>query len=64
VTDSPPLRLNLGMVGGGRGAFIGETHRIAALGDHGVVRKSRTLTDALFRGCAVESGTVRSTSVP
>jgi predicted dehydrogenase len=30
MTDSPPLRLNLGMVGGGRGAFIGETHRIAA----------------------------------
>jgi predicted dehydrogenase len=30
MTDSPALRLNLGMVGGGRGAFIGETHRIAA----------------------------------
>jgi predicted dehydrogenase len=27
---SPPPRLRLGMVGGGRGAFIGETHRIAA----------------------------------
>ncbi|MGA7880396.1 MAG: hypothetical protein WCD63_05950 [Terrimicrobiaceae bacterium] len=30
MTDSPPARLRLGMVGGGRGAFIGETHRIAA----------------------------------
>jgi hypothetical protein len=30
MADSPPFRLNLGMVGGGRGAFIGETHRIAA----------------------------------
>ena len=26
----PPRRLRLGMVGGGRGAFIGEAHRIAA----------------------------------
>ena len=30
MTESPPARLRLGMVGGGRGAFIGETHRIAA----------------------------------
>ena len=30
MTASPPARLRLGMVGGGRGAFIGETHRIAA----------------------------------
>jgi hypothetical protein len=30
MTDSLPDRLRLGMVGGGRGAFIGETHRIAA----------------------------------
>jgi predicted dehydrogenase len=30
MTNSPPDRLRLGMVGGGRGAFIGETHRIAA----------------------------------
>ena len=30
MTDAPPARLRLGMVGGGRGAFIGETHRIAA----------------------------------
>jgi predicted dehydrogenase len=30
MTDSPPPRLRLGMVGGGRGAFIGEAHRIAA----------------------------------
>ena len=29
MTDSPPARLRLGMVGGGPGAFIGETHRIA-----------------------------------
>ena len=31
MTDAPPARLRLGMVGGGRGAFIGETHRIATL---------------------------------
>src|SRR6267142_2552346 len=30
MKDSPPTRLRLGMVGGGRGAFIGEAHRIAA----------------------------------
>jgi hypothetical protein len=30
MTDSPPARLRLGMVGGARGAFIGETHRTAA----------------------------------
>lgn len=30
MTDSFPDRLRLGMIGGGRGAFIGETHRIAA----------------------------------
>ena len=30
MTPSAPDRLRLGMVGGGRGAFIGETHRIAA----------------------------------
>jgi predicted dehydrogenase len=30
MTAPPPARLRLGMVGGGRGAFIGETHRIAA----------------------------------
>ena len=30
MTESPPARLRLGMVGGGRGALIGETHRIAA----------------------------------
>lgn len=30
MIGSPPARLRLGMVGGGRGAFIGETHRIAA----------------------------------
>jgi len=30
MTPSQPDRLRLGMVGGGRGAFIGETHRIAA----------------------------------
>ena len=30
MTASPPARLRLGMVGGGRGAFIGEAHRIAA----------------------------------
>ena len=30
MTGSPPSRLRLGMVGGGRGAFIGEAHRIAA----------------------------------
>jgi predicted dehydrogenase len=30
MTESPPVRLRLGMVGGGRGALIGETHRIAA----------------------------------
>ena len=30
MTASPSARLRLGMVGGGRGAFIGETHRIAA----------------------------------
>ena len=30
MTASSPARLRLGMVGGGRGAFIGETHRIAA----------------------------------
>ncbi len=28
--SSPPPRLRLGMVGGGRGAFIGEAHRLAA----------------------------------
>src|SRR4030095_6153198 len=30
MTYSVPDRLYLGMVGGGRGAFIGETHRVAA----------------------------------
>jgi hypothetical protein len=30
MTDSPPARLRLGMVGGGRGALIGETHPVAA----------------------------------
>ena len=30
MTESPPARLRLGMVGGGRGAFIGEAHRVAA----------------------------------
>ena len=30
MTASPPARMRLGMVGGGRGAFIGEAHRIAA----------------------------------
>ena len=30
MTHSVPDRLRLGMVGGGRGAFIGETHRVAA----------------------------------
>jgi hypothetical protein len=30
MTASPPARLRLGMVGGGRGGFIGEAHRIAA----------------------------------
>jgi predicted dehydrogenase len=30
MTYSVPDRLHLGMVGGGRGAFIGETHRVAA----------------------------------
>ena len=30
MTASPPARLRLGMVGGGRGVFIGEAHRIAA----------------------------------
>ncbi len=30
MTGSPPRRLRLGMVGGGRGAFIGGAHRIAA----------------------------------
>jgi predicted dehydrogenase len=30
MTGPPPARLRLGMVGGGRGAFIGEAHRIAA----------------------------------
>ena len=30
MTDSPPARLRLGMVDGGRGAFIGEAHRVTA----------------------------------
>jgi predicted dehydrogenase len=30
TVGDPPPRLRLGMVGGGRGAFIGEVHRIAA----------------------------------
>ena len=30
MTASPPARLRLGMVGGGRSAFIGEAHRIAS----------------------------------
>src|SRR6266481_8501989 len=30
VTAAPPRRLRLGMVGGGRGAFIGAAHRVAA----------------------------------
>jgi hypothetical protein len=29
-STKPTARLRLGMVGGGRGAFIGEAHRIAA----------------------------------
>ena len=33
MTASPPARLRLGMVGGGRGAFIGAVHRIAAAMD-------------------------------
>lgn len=35
ASDPPPRKLRLGMVGGGRGAFIGAVHRMAArLDDH------------------------------
>src|SRR5262245_54376413 len=54
MTPSPLDRLRLGMVGGGHGAFIGETHRIAARLDD----RYELLAGALSsdRQRAIESG--------
>jgi predicted dehydrogenase len=54
MTATPPARLRLGMVGGGRGAFIGETHRIAARLDNRYELVAGALSSDPQR--AVESG--------
>ena len=57
MTDSPPARLRLGMVGGGRGALIGETHRVATrLDDRYALVADALSTD---RQRAIESGRER-----
>jgi predicted dehydrogenase len=50
----PPRRLRLGMVGGGRGAFIGEAHRIAARIDDRYELVAGALSLDPYR--AIESG--------
>jgi predicted dehydrogenase len=54
MTASQPARLRMGMVGGGRGAFIGETHRIAARLDNRYELVAGALSSDPQR--AVESG--------
>jgi predicted dehydrogenase len=51
---APPRRLRLGMVGGGRGAFIGEAHRIAARIDDRYELVAGALSLDPYR--AIESG--------
>ncbi len=51
---APPRRLHLGMVGGGRGAFIGEAHRIAARIDDRYELVAGALSLDPYR--AIESG--------
>jgi len=50
----PPRRLRLGMVGGGRGAFIGEAHRVAARLDDRYELVAGALSLDPYR--AIESG--------